>query len=46
MERLGVVGLGNIGGAIARNLVADGHPVGVFDTDPARGRKGRRRTAL
>jgi 3-hydroxyisobutyrate dehydrogenase-like beta-hydroxyacid dehydrogenase len=34
--RLGVVGLGNIGGAIAANLVADGHHVSVFDTDEDR----------
>ncbi len=35
-QRVGVIGLGNIGGAIAANLVADGHHVSVFDTDPAR----------
>jgi 3-hydroxyisobutyrate dehydrogenase-like beta-hydroxyacid dehydrogenase len=34
--RVGVIGLGNIGGAIAANLVADGHQVAVFDQDPAR----------
>ncbi len=34
--RLGVIGLGNIGGAIAANLVADGHHVSVFDTDELR----------
>jgi 3-hydroxyisobutyrate dehydrogenase/2-hydroxymethylglutarate dehydrogenase len=33
---VGVVGLGNIGGAIATNLVADGHDVMVSDLDPAR----------
>ena len=33
---VGVIGLGNIGGSIAANLVADGHRVTVFDTDPAR----------
>lgn len=33
---MGVVGLGNIGGAIARNLVSDGDPVAVFDPDPTR----------
>jgi 3-hydroxyisobutyrate dehydrogenase-like beta-hydroxyacid dehydrogenase len=33
---LGVIGAGNIGGAIAANLVADGHRVAVHDTDPAR----------
>jgi 3-hydroxyisobutyrate dehydrogenase-like beta-hydroxyacid dehydrogenase len=31
-----VVGLGNIGGAIAANLVADGHDVVVFDQEAAR----------
>jgi 3-hydroxyisobutyrate dehydrogenase-like beta-hydroxyacid dehydrogenase len=36
MERVGVIGLGNIGGAIAGNLVADGHSVTVSDIDPAR----------
>lgn len=36
MARLGVIGLGNIGGAIAANLVADGHTVAVFDLDAAR----------
>lgn len=34
--RLGFIGLGNIGGAIARNLVADGHELHVHDADPAR----------
>jgi 3-hydroxyisobutyrate dehydrogenase-like beta-hydroxyacid dehydrogenase len=33
---VGVVGAGNIGGAIAANLAADGHRVTVHDTDPAR----------
>ena len=33
---LGFIGLGNIGGAICANLVADGHRVTVFDVDPAR----------
>ena len=33
---VGVIGLGNIGGAIAANLVADGHEVVVYDLDPAR----------
>jgi len=32
----GVIGLGNIGGAIAQNLVADGHSVTVFDLDAER----------
>jgi 3-hydroxyisobutyrate dehydrogenase-like beta-hydroxyacid dehydrogenase len=36
MEHVGVIGLGNIGGAIAANLVADGHTVTVSDADPAR----------
>jgi 3-hydroxyisobutyrate dehydrogenase len=34
--QLGVIGLGNIGGAIAANLLADGHAVSVLDADPAR----------
>lgn len=33
---VGVIGLGNIGGAIAHNLVADGHHVSVFDLDAER----------
>lgn len=36
MARVGVVGLGNIGGPIAANLVADGHDVVVHDIDAAR----------
>jgi 3-hydroxyisobutyrate dehydrogenase-like beta-hydroxyacid dehydrogenase len=35
-ERVGVIGLGNIGGAVAANLVADGHHVSVYDTDAVR----------
>jgi 3-hydroxyisobutyrate dehydrogenase-like beta-hydroxyacid dehydrogenase len=35
-KRLGVIGAGNIGGAIARNLLADGHAVTVHDVDPLR----------
>jgi len=31
----GVIGLGNIGGAIAANLVTDGSDVVVYDVDPA-----------
>jgi 3-hydroxyisobutyrate dehydrogenase-like beta-hydroxyacid dehydrogenase len=31
-QRVGVIGLGNIGGHVAANLVADGHAVAVFDT--------------
>ena len=34
--RVGVIGLGNIGGAIAANLVADGHQVTVSDLDAER----------
>ena len=30
---IGVIGLGNIGGAIATNLVADGNEVVVHDLD-------------
>lgn len=33
---IGVVGLGNIGGSIATNLVADGHTVWAVDADPAK----------
>lgn len=36
MLEIGVIGLGNIGGAIATNLVADGHSVTVFDLDAER----------
>ena len=35
-RRVGVIGAGNIGGAIAANLVADGHLVTVHDPDPVR----------
>jgi 3-hydroxyisobutyrate dehydrogenase-like beta-hydroxyacid dehydrogenase len=35
-RRLGVIGLGNIGGAIAANLASDGHALTVHDRDPAR----------
>jgi 3-hydroxyisobutyrate dehydrogenase-like beta-hydroxyacid dehydrogenase len=34
--RLGFVGLGNIGGAVAANLAADGHTLRVHDPDAAR----------
>ena len=34
--RIGVIGLGNIGGAVAANLVADEHEVVVFDLDATR----------
>jgi 3-hydroxyisobutyrate dehydrogenase-like beta-hydroxyacid dehydrogenase len=36
MARVGVIGVGNIGGAVAANLVADGHDVVVADADAAR----------
>ena len=36
MSVVGVIGLGNIGGAIAGNLDADGLQVTVFDLDPGR----------
>ena len=36
MARLGVIGAGNIGGAIAANLLADGHEVAVHDVDATR----------
>lgn len=39
MAKVGVIGLGNIGGAIAANLVADGHAVAVCDSDAARAAK-------
>jgi 3-hydroxyisobutyrate dehydrogenase len=35
-QRIGVVGLGNMGGRIARRLVAAGHEVAGYDVDPAR----------
>src|SRR6478735_242677 len=34
--RIGFVGLGHIGGAIAANLIADGHEMTVLDLDPAK----------
>ena len=36
MARLGVIGAGNIGGAIAANLLADGHELAVHDVAAAR----------
>ena len=36
MSRVGVIGLGNIGGAIATNLLADKHQVTAHDTDASR----------
>ncbi len=38
MGTVGVIGLGNIGGAIAVNVVADGHSVTVTDVDIERAR--------
>jgi 3-hydroxyisobutyrate dehydrogenase-like beta-hydroxyacid dehydrogenase len=35
-QRLGFIGLGNIGGGVAANLVADGHEVTLHDLDRAR----------
>jgi 3-hydroxyisobutyrate dehydrogenase-like beta-hydroxyacid dehydrogenase len=35
-QRLGVIGVGNIGSAIAANLLADGHAVVVHDVDAGR----------
>jgi 2-hydroxy-3-oxopropionate reductase len=34
--QVGVIGLGNIGGHVAANLVTDGHEVTVYDVDDAR----------
>src|SRR5579884_1288591 len=35
-DDVGFVGLGNIGGALAANLLADGHRLTVLDVDPAK----------
>lgn len=35
-QNLGFIGLGNIGGAVAANLLADGHKLTVFDVDSAK----------
>lgn len=35
MERVGFIGLGNMGGPMARNLVKAGFPLTVLDLDPA-----------
>ena len=34
MKRIAIIGLGIMGSAIARNLIAAGHAVSGFDTDP------------
>jgi len=44
--RVGVIGLGNIGGAIAANLLEDGHEVAVFDVEPDRTRSLAERGAI
>jgi 3-hydroxyisobutyrate dehydrogenase-like beta-hydroxyacid dehydrogenase len=36
MAQVGVIGLGNIGGAVAANVVKAGHATTVFDADPTR----------
>jgi 3-hydroxyisobutyrate dehydrogenase-like beta-hydroxyacid dehydrogenase len=46
MGNIGVVGLGNIGGAIAANVVADGHMTTVTDVDPARAKAIEGATAV
>jgi 3-hydroxyisobutyrate dehydrogenase-like beta-hydroxyacid dehydrogenase len=46
MTAVGVVGLGNIGGAIASNLVADGHVVVVTDLDLERAKAIEGATAV
>ena len=35
-QRIGFIGLGNIGGGMCANLVADGHDVTAFDVDAAK----------
>jgi 3-hydroxyisobutyrate dehydrogenase-like beta-hydroxyacid dehydrogenase len=35
MERIGFVGLGTIGGAIAKNILKSGYPLMVYDIRPA-----------
>jgi 3-hydroxyisobutyrate dehydrogenase-like beta-hydroxyacid dehydrogenase len=35
-RKLGFIGLGNIGGGVGANLIADGHDVAVFDIDEGR----------
>jgi 3-hydroxyisobutyrate dehydrogenase-like beta-hydroxyacid dehydrogenase len=43
--RIGIVGLGHMGGAFARNLLMDGHHVIAFDRDPERAASLRERGA-
>jgi len=43
--RIGIVGLGHMGGAFARNLLVDGHHVIAFDRDPERAASLRERGA-
>jgi 3-hydroxyisobutyrate dehydrogenase-like beta-hydroxyacid dehydrogenase len=35
-QKIGIIGLGNIGSGVCANLVADGHQVTAFDIDPDR----------
>src|SRR5258707_14519334 len=35
-RNIGIVGLGIMGSAIARNLIAAGHSISGFDTDPGK----------
>jgi 3-hydroxyisobutyrate dehydrogenase-like beta-hydroxyacid dehydrogenase len=46
MSAVGVIGLGNIGGGIARNVVADGHTTTVTDLDPERAKAIEGATAV
>jgi 3-hydroxyisobutyrate dehydrogenase-like beta-hydroxyacid dehydrogenase len=39
-QRVGFIGLGNMGGRITRRIVAAGHPVLGYDLDPARAAAG------
>jgi 3-hydroxyisobutyrate dehydrogenase-like beta-hydroxyacid dehydrogenase len=46
MSAVGIIGLGNIGGGIARNVVADGHTTTVTDLDPERAKAIEGATAV
>lgn len=46
MSAVGVIGVGNIGGGIARNVVADGHTTTVTDLDPAKAKAIEGATAV